>query len=185
MGQWLAKNNIFLTVAIASIAVFSFPLDSRAAPTSASGSASATIIGHVENFQIDTLLDFGAVQLFELNKRTLSSGGTVTVTPANERTAVGLRVEGHFSRGKINVRAAPGTHYRIVDLKAITVGPGIHIAEIIDLNTVSENNPAGGSMQGITGPDGRDNLFIGGTLALLSTAQNGRYRAEIEITIVF
>lgn len=117
--------------------------------------------------------------------------GWVTVTTWNERYATGgveLRAP-FFSRAEFTITGLPGASYSIelgapliVHDQSSNPIPGVTDLEVIDLLAWS-TTVGYETFTGQIGPGGVDSVYIGGTLVVPTTAKNGKYAGNVELTI--
>lgn len=174
---------------------------SNALSASATGSASVQIVGPL-SFESRKQLNFGKI----INRETdyedddddggsqgnQSGGGTVTITTQNQREVSGrVKARRRFSRAVFFVTGAPNLSYNIqlsettaVHTRSSSPERGVTLLQVADLKSFSVNAGAETS-RGMTNADGKDTIYIGGTLVVPPSAMSGRYRGDVEITLSY
>jgi len=133
----------------------------------------------------------------ELSFGALASGGsfgTVIVTVDNRRSATGgVRLLGHggFHRAEFTVAGPPDARYRITLPTTLTSErdhsspePGVTSLNVVNLVSFSTTVNAV-TLTGVIGPDGSDELYVGGTLEVPKTAKPGKYEGDVILTVEF
>ena len=199
------RRFIFLFLAV----TFLFPLGARtidAGTSSAAGNATAEVSPPVK-FKLTNELDFG-------NIRPGNFAGTVVITPHNRRFATGGvklrgsrrvygkdkdsdkernkgRSHGQFSRAKFKVSGLPNTFFtiKLVSSPALLKKGRRSVRrkkslEITQLKSFSVTQNCEARM-GRFNAEGKDTIYVGGTLQVPARAKKGKYEAEVTIFIDF
>lgn len=163
-------------------------------PGVAGAEETATIQASVEIQSMVQLSITGCSPLCFGQIRPGETDGWVTVTTLNERYATGgVELQApFFSRAEFTITGTPDATYSIVPGDPLMVHdqrpnpiPGVTALEVIDLLIYSTTNdevtfsPGAGQI----GSNGVDIVYIGGTLVVPTTALNGKYAGNVELTI--
>lgn len=153
--------------------------------SSARGQARAEIVAPL-NISSATPLNFGLVQ-------AKKQDGSVIITTNNQRVILGgvqVVPQSKYSRAEISIIGTPNAVYVIRLLKSTaqhtsqTGQPGGTLLEIVDLKSLSQT-VGSESFMGRIGPNGKDTIFVGGTLLVPGTAKHGKYEGNVNLTVSY
>lgn len=167
-----------------SIAMSAGPVAAQSRGASATATASATVVRPVQVI-CDTPLDFGAL-------RGGHRDGTVVVSTSGSRQATGgaeLLSGGQGNQARLRIAGEAGRHYRVglpsqLSIAGTRWGRGAVPRTLTASNfeAYSVNARARGT-QGTLDGQGRDLVYVGGTIAVPAGAPAGLYRAELPVTV--
>ncbi len=129
-------------------------------------------------------IDFGAIA-------SGSISGTVIVTVDDKRSATGgasLLGGADFHRAEFKVVGPPNASYKITLPSTLTAehdssspGPNLNVVNLVSFST--EANAV--TDTGVIGPGGSDMVYVGGTIEIPAGAKNGKYEADVVLTVEF
>lgn len=200
-GSSCWKKGIPLCLAVALLLLAGWLTTAFSA--SATGSASVQIMNPLNLVSV-AQLDFGRVgansaagegrengESLEFRK-SLGRSGAVVVTPQNQRNVVGnVKVEGAFHRAEFRVTGPPNISYTIQVEKSVAIHSqsssqksGVTLLQLVDIRSFSVNS-GGEGFRGATNTQGEDTIYVGATLLISPSAQEGRYTGDVRITLSY
>ncbi len=121
------------------------------------------------------------------------SGGTVTISPHNQRTTTGsVGVERDYARAEFGINGKPGLVYSIHTPEKLNFtasetsgnGSGNDMLTVKNFVTYSVGAQNAGGV-GKLGNDGKDMVYLGGTLVVPHDTEPGIYRGLVPLTVSY